>query len=163
MTTAIEKVAQRVAETMPGCKTGSNPWGVVYEFEPQELADFLRRCFAELSGGQSPSGAPDVVLLELKNACDIAMKNSVVARIPECGEFAAIAQSLSWVISNLESGHLEPGGSHASPSNTGEHYMHAVKTQDADSEASCLECQWCGRRDELVHNANMTGLAPEKG
>ena len=34
--------------------------------------------------------------------------------------------------------------------NTGEHYCHSVKTHDADSEATCLECQWRGRRDELV-------------
>ncbi len=43
--------------------------------------------------------------------------------------------------------------------NTGEHYCHAVKTQDADSESTCLECQWRGRRDELVHNV---GIEPPK-
>ena len=40
--------------------------------------------------------------------------------------------------------------------NTGEHYCHAVKTQDANSEATCLECQWRGRRDGLVHNVEST-------
>ena len=34
--------------------------------------------------------------------------------------------------------------------NTGEHYCHAVKTQDADSEAACLTCLWRGRRYELA-------------
>lgn len=36
--------------------------------------------------------------------------------------------------------------------NTGEHYCHAVKTHDPDSEATCIKCRWRGRRDELVHN-----------
>jgi Tfp pilus assembly protein PilV len=33
--------------------------------------------------------------------------------------------------------------------NTGEHYCHSVKTQDADAKATCLECWWVGRNDEL--------------
>ena len=33
--------------------------------------------------------------------------------------------------------------------NTGEHYCHSVKTQDANSESTCLDCGWVGRRDEL--------------
>ena len=37
--------------------------------------------------------------------------------------------------------------------NTGEHYCHSVKTHDANSEATCLDCQWIGRRDQLVPNA----------
>lgn len=36
--------------------------------------------------------------------------------------------------------------------NTGEHYCHSVKTHDANSEATCLGCQWIGRRDQLVRN-----------
>ena len=41
--------------------------------------------------------------------------------------------------------------------NTGEHYCHSVKTHDADSKATCLDCRWTGRRDELdVHNAKFT-------
>jgi len=37
--------------------------------------------------------------------------------------------------------------------NTGDHWCHAVKTQDADSESTCLDCQWVGRRDQLMtHN-----------
>ena len=37
--------------------------------------------------------------------------------------------------------------------NSGEHYCHSVKTQDADSTATCLDCQWTGRRDQLVAHA----------
>lgn len=38
--------------------------------------------------------------------------------------------------------------------NTGDHYCHSVKTQDADAKATCLGCRWIGRRDQLVtHNA----------
>ena len=33
--------------------------------------------------------------------------------------------------------------------NTGDHYCHSVKTQDADSEATCLNCQWVGKRRDL--------------
>lgn len=33
--------------------------------------------------------------------------------------------------------------------NTGEHYCHSVKTQDADAKATCLECRWEGRHDQL--------------
>lgn len=36
--------------------------------------------------------------------------------------------------------------------NTGEHYCHSVKTQDANSESTCLTCSWIGRRDQLIHN-----------
>jgi len=47
--------------------------------------------------------------------------------------------------------------------NTGEHYCHSVKAHDAGSESTCLECQWIGRRDQLVvPNAKLTGLAPGK-
>lgn len=40
--------------------------------------------------------------------------------------------------------------------NTGEHYCHSVKTHDADSESTCLDCEWRGRRDQLVHNVMCT-------
>ena len=41
--------------------------------------------------------------------------------------------------------------------NTGEHYCHSVETQDADSESTCLNCQWIGRRDQLMtHNVKLT-------
>jgi transcription elongation factor Elf1 len=33
--------------------------------------------------------------------------------------------------------------------NTGEHYCHSVKTQDSDSPAFCLDCQWEGQRKDL--------------
>lgn len=38
----------------------------------------------------------------LKEARDLAMKNTLAARIPECGDFAEIAQNLDWVITQLE-------------------------------------------------------------
>lgn len=42
--------------------------------------------------------------------------------------------------------------------NTGAHYCHSVKTQDDDAKAGCLDCQWTGRRDQLVsHNAEVSG------
>lgn len=34
--------------------------------------------------------------------------------------------------------------------NTGEHYCHSVKVHDARSESTCLDCEWVGRRDQLV-------------
>jgi hypothetical protein len=34
--------------------------------------------------------------------------------------------------------------------NTGEHYCHSVKPQDADAKATCLACFWTGQRSELV-------------
>lgn len=50
--------------------------------------------------------------------------------------------------------------------NTREHYCHSVKTHDANSEATCLDCQWIGRRDQLVpddetHNAEISGERSE--
>ena len=33
--------------------------------------------------------------------------------------------------------------------NTGDHYCHSVKTQDADAKARCLACQWIGHRGAL--------------
>lgn len=42
--------------------------------------------------------------------------------------------------------------------NTGDHYCHSVKAHDAGSKATCLDCRWIGRRDQLVvHNAALTG------
>jgi hypothetical protein len=33
--------------------------------------------------------------------------------------------------------------------NTGEHWRHNVKTQDPDSLADCLDCDWQGKRKDL--------------
>ena len=33
--------------------------------------------------------------------------------------------------------------------NTGEHYCHTVKPQDAASPAACLACRWEGERRDL--------------
>jgi len=33
--------------------------------------------------------------------------------------------------------------------NTGEHYCHSVKTHDANSESTCLNCHWRGQRRDL--------------
>lgn len=33
--------------------------------------------------------------------------------------------------------------------NTGEHYCHSVKTHDANSESTCLNCHWRGQRSDL--------------
>jgi transcription elongation factor Elf1 len=34
--------------------------------------------------------------------------------------------------------------------NSGDHYCHSVKTQDANAQAACLGCLWRGRRDQLL-------------
>ena len=34
--------------------------------------------------------------------------------------------------------------------NTGDHYCHSVKVQDADAKAVCLACRWTGQRKHLV-------------
>ena len=37
--------------------------------------------------------------------------------------------------------------------NSGEHYCHSVKTQDDNAKATCLSCDWIGRRYQLTpHN-----------
>ena len=33
--------------------------------------------------------------------------------------------------------------------NTGDHYCHSVKTQDSDSTARCIACDWNGERYQL--------------
>jgi len=33
--------------------------------------------------------------------------------------------------------------------NTGEHYCHMFKTQDPETNAGCLECDWRGQRFQL--------------
>jgi len=38
--------------------------------------------------------------------------------------------------------------------NTGEHYCHRTKTYDADSRATCLDCDWVGSRYELKKEKN---------
>ena len=37
--------------------------------------------------------------------------------------------------------------------NSGDHYCHSMKTQDSDSPATCLDCEWKGRRDQLKEQA----------
>jgi len=34
--------------------------------------------------------------------------------------------------------------------NTGDHYCHMVKTQDSDSQAGCIDCDWRGKRSQLT-------------
>lgn len=34
--------------------------------------------------------------------------------------------------------------------NTGDHYCHSIKTQDSDSPATCLSCDWHGEHKHLV-------------
>ena len=40
--------------------------------------------------------------------------------------------------------------------NTGEHYCHRIKTHDAESRATCLGCEWIGRRDQLTPNVELS-------
>ena len=47
---------------------------------------------------------------ELKAACEKAMFNTLAARIPECGDFGEIAQSLSFVIQEIQAGIIESDG-----------------------------------------------------
>jgi hypothetical protein len=44
------------------------------------------------------------VIKELKIARAVAMRNTISARIPECGGFGAIAQALDYVLNELLSG-----------------------------------------------------------
>ncbi len=37
--------------------------------------------------------------------------------------------------------------------NTGDHYCHSIKTQDADSPSQCLHCEWEGERQQLLEGA----------
>ena len=34
--------------------------------------------------------------------------------------------------------------------NTGGHYCHSIKPHDPDAKATCLNCDWCGFRNNLV-------------
>lgn len=34
--------------------------------------------------------------------------------------------------------------------NTGDHYCHSMKTQDSDSPATCLDCDWKGQRKDFT-------------
>jgi hypothetical protein len=43
----------------------------------------------------------DVFARELRSSLAIAMQNTVAARVPECGDFGSIAQSLYWVCNQL--------------------------------------------------------------
>lgn len=60
------------------------------------------------------------------------MVNEELLKCPECGsQEVTVTHEQSFMV------------------NTGEHYCHSVKTHDADSKSKCLECGWCGRRDQL--------------
>lgn len=41
------------------------------------------------------------MIQELVDSCNLAMHNAVAARIPECGDFGKIAQSLSYIIQEI--------------------------------------------------------------
>lgn len=34
--------------------------------------------------------------------------------------------------------------------NSGEHYVHAMKTHDTNSPAGCIECKWNGIKEDLL-------------
>ena len=51
---------------------------------------------------QAAERAAQDVMQAIKDARDIAMKNVVTARIPECGDFGDIAQNLDWAIHEME-------------------------------------------------------------
>lgn len=58
--------------------------------------------------------------------------NNEALLCPVCGsENVAVTEETMWMV------------------NTGEHYCHSVKTQDADAKATCLSCRWEGERHEL--------------
>jgi hypothetical protein len=40
----------------------------------------------------------------IQRARDLAMKQTLAARIPECGDFGAIAQDLDWALSSIQEG-----------------------------------------------------------
>lgn len=61
------------------------------------------------------------------------MNSERLFRCPECGSHEVTTSHLQRFMVN-----------------TGDHYCHSVKTQDADSEATCLGCEWVGRRDQLT-------------
>lgn len=48
----------------------------------------------------------DRVMEALTEARSMAMRNTLAARIPECGNFGAIAQNLDWAITEMESADL---------------------------------------------------------
>lgn len=41
------------------------------------------------------------LIAALERACNTAMQQSLIARIPECGHFAGIAQDLDWVLDQM--------------------------------------------------------------
>lgn len=63
-------------------------------------------------------------------------KKDVLLCCPECSspEVAATAEEM-WLV------------------NTGEHYCHSVKDYDSDAKAECLQCEWSGRRKDLIGSA----------
>lgn len=64
------------------------------------------------------------------------MNNKELLKCPECGSKEVTVSHLQRFMAN-----------------TGDHHCHSVKTHDANSESTCLECHWVGRRDQLmIHN-----------
>ena len=57
-------------------------------------------------------------------------------RCPECGSSEVTVSHLQRFMAN-----------------TGEHYIHAVKPHDDNSEATCLNCDWRGYRWQLLEDA----------
>ena len=65
------------------------------------------------------------------------MSSNELLKCPECRSSEVTVSHLQMIMAN-----------------TGDHYCHSIKTHDANSESTCLACDWRGRRVELLIETN---------
>jgi hypothetical protein len=89
----------------------------------------------------------------LKRARDTAMEQSAKARIPECGHFAAIAQDLDWLVSNVDQ--IDTSHERVQKSSENVHIAQPVREPQNASQDFCNFHRWansCGY--DTAHTCN---------
>lgn len=109
MTTKLEAAARQALEALEILKTDVEwlPESPTLKMLKKAITA-LRKALAEQAN--EPDWKAEAVALRvneqnliaaLERACNTAMEQALIARIPECGRFAGIAQDLDWVLDQM--------------------------------------------------------------
>lgn len=112
-----------------------------------ELHDWQHEARALYTAPPSPTPAADI-MRALTEAHDLAMRQTVEARYPECGDFGAIAQNLSWAL-----GELKQDPTPAAEDVTGE----AVRDAALEEAAALLDSKRKTIANELTYWGDSSG------
>ena len=109
------ELIEKMAEAIRGDTTSDDtPWATLSEDRKIGWRGDAERALAvvkEYLTARSPSeqAVTEAMVEAVQRIRKTAMRQSVIARIPECGEFAGIAQDADWLLDALEAA-MEAGG-----------------------------------------------------